>query len=318
MKPAERIPLLKKLATALADIDDWREIDLTLRQFGFSTDDEFGGNDLYGYALYQLEGSGSDEALVELERYLDPAAAGGAMRPVSEAPGPWKGDSTFRLFISHTQPQAAFAGEMRSFLGRFLVEAFVAHEDIEPSEKWQEVMESALLTCHAAVAVVTQDFRESAWCDQEMGFCIARSICIVPLLFGLDPHGFLGGFQGVKLQPYANPRSGAWEAGTKVFEILAARPDTRERMVPCVVRRYSASYSYDNTRAAFTQLRRLPKDAWTPQLVQEAEEAPGANSQVRDAFLRTGTPVPEATKKLLAPIKKRLTPAPTLDDDIPF
>lgn len=102
MKPAERIPLLKKLAKALASIDEWREIDLILRQFGFDTPDENWGSDFYGYCLYRLENSGSDSGLLDLERYLDSAAADAVARPASDAAGPWKGEDTFRLFLSHT------------------------------------------------------------------------------------------------------------------------------------------------------------------------------------------------------------------------
>jgi hypothetical protein len=310
MKPAERIPLLKGLARALADIDNEREIDLTLRQFGFDVGPVYGDPpDFYGYALNQLERAGTDDALLELERFLDPAANDPVTRPATNAPGPWKGPDTFRLFVSHAHSTAAVAGEMRNFLRDFLVEAFVAHDDIEPSEKWQQVIESALLTCHAAVALVTPDFRESKWCDQEIGFCIARSICVVPLLYGVDPHGFLGGFQGVKLNSPTYPYAAGRQAGISVLNIVASRPETRERMVPSIVRRYSASFSFDNTREVFPQLLSIPVEAWTPTLVAEVEMAAEANRQVFDAILPDGR-APDMVAKVLAPIKEQLSPDP--------
>lgn len=113
MKPAERIPLLKKLATALSDEETpWKETALILRQFGFTTYDgreydNYGneiGPSLYEVDLGNLEDSGDDEARLELERYLG-AADGEPSAPASAGPIPWKGEaeSTFRLFISHTQ-----------------------------------------------------------------------------------------------------------------------------------------------------------------------------------------------------------------------
>lgn len=230
-------------------------------------------------------------------------------------PGPWKGEGTFRLFISHTHPHARFAGEMRNHLAKFRIECFVAHDDIEPSEKWQEVIESALLTCHASTALVTTDFRQSMWCDQEVGFCLARALVIVPLMVGIEPHGFLAGFQAVKL-PDAHDRWTAWTAAEAVFDILAKRPETQERMVPCVVRRYSASYSFDNSRTAYTHLRKIPKESWTLELVNEVEAAATDNSQIQNANLRTGTPILEATAKFLVPIKNRLAPEPD-EDGVP-
>ncbi len=318
MKPAERIPLLKKLAAALSDGEmPEPEMDLVLRQHGFSDEDVWGyddygsyrGPDRYGRALHHLENSGNDEQLLELERYLDPAD-GGSTVPTSIGPGPWKKDDHFRLFISHTHPNARFASEMKTHLGRYLIESFVAHNDIEPSEKWIRVIESALLTCHAAAALLTSDFRQSQWCDQEVGFCLARSLLVVPLIRDADPHGFLSEVQGVKLTDSIDSKT----AAARIFRVLASQPKTVDRMAPSVVRLYALSRNADGARVAFTLLGRIPKDAWTPDLVREAARAGRENSEVKAANLRSGTPVPEATKKLLLPIEKRLG----IDGDIPF
>jgi TIR domain len=317
MKPAERIPLLKKLATALSDEEaPWSERELVLRQFGFRcTDDrewENGyevGPSLYEVVLSHLENSGTDEGLLELERYLDPAD-GEQLVPASAGPGPWKNEGSFRIFISHTHPNAAFAAAIKKHLEQFSIESFVAHNDIEPSEKWMRVIESALLTCHAAIALMTPDFRESKWCDQEVGFCLARSLLVVPLMHGPDPHGFLSEVQGVKLRSDTSGQS----AATDVLRILASRDKTRDRMAPSVVRFYAASKNFESTRQAFTLLTRIPKEAWTPEMVHEVERAAKDNYQVKAANLRTGTPVSEAASKLLAPIKRRLE----IDEPVAF
>lgn len=325
MRPAERIPLLKKLARALSDYDtmQWNEMELVLRQFGFDVvrdvwswaEEESPSR--YEFVLYQLENGGDDDKLLELERYLDPAAEspsasdvgdGNGRVPALDVQGPWRSENTFRLFISHTHPHAGFAGDMSKHLAKFGIECFVAHQDIKPSEKWQEVIESALLTCHAATALVTKDFRQSVWCDQEVGFCLARALVIVPLMVGIEPHGFLASFQAVKLT--GTQRGAAWDAGEDVFDILAKRPETQERMIPCVVRRYSASYSYDNSRAAYELLSTIPQESWTLEMIDEVEKAAVENSQIRDGVLDGGGgPIPKAAARLLAPIKSRLMPA---------
>jgi hypothetical protein len=312
MKPAERIPLLKKLASGLSDDGmSWEEMGLVLRQFGFTSEsldyyDEDGNlrsPGQYGFALHHVETSGTDEARLELERYLNPGeAANGSNSPTSVGPGPWEDENTVRLFISHTHPNATFAAEMKEYLGRYLIESFVAHADIKPSAKWIRIIESALFTCHAAVALLTPDFRKSQWCDQEVGFLLARSLLVVPLIRDNAPHGFLSEIQGMKL----NKQMHAMPAARSVFRTLAERTETRDRMVPSIVRRFSASGSYDNTREAFTLLARIPKDAWTQEMVNEVEAACEKNSQVKDANLRTGTPVPVAIEKLLEPMRTRL------------
>jgi len=323
MRPAERVHLLRKLAKALSeDTMEWSERNLILRQFGFSityigTEEDPASP--FEFALYQLENGGDDDKLLELERYLDPAAesphapgAGDVRVPAFDIRGPWKGENTFRLFISHTHPNAGFAGDMSKHLAKFGIECFVAHEDIKPSEKWQEVIESALLTCHAATALVTKDFRQSVWCDQEVGFCLARALVIVPLMAGIEPHGFLASLQAAKLS--GTQRWNAWNAGEDVFDILAGHPETQERMIPCVVRRYSASYSYENSRAAYELLRTIPQESWTQEMVDEVEKAATENLQIENGNL-DGVPIPELTTKLLAPIKSSLASESPFDSD---
>jgi hypothetical protein len=316
MKPAERIPLLKKLANALSDDDmSWDDMELTLRQFGFSTenvwgldrDGEYDGPESYGFALHHLESSGSDEALLELERYLDPSAD--TASPATLVPGPWKSNDTFRLFISHTHDNAKFAGTIKYFLGRYRIECFVAHSDITPSEKWMEVIRSALLTSHALAALVTDDFRQSQWCDQEIGFALARSMLVVPLMYDVPPHGFLSEFQAIKLSKGGT----ASAAAVKVFNLLAKHKETRDRMAGPVVRRFVKSTSFDSARQGYFLLKSIPKDAWTPGLVREVWTA-DRNDQVKNANLDDGPSVPDAVKKLLAPIETKLD----LDGDFPF
>jgi len=51
---------------------------------------------------------------------------------------------------------------------------------------------SALATCEALIAWLTPDFHESLWTDQEVGFCVGRSVLIIPIRVGLNPYGFIG------------------------------------------------------------------------------------------------------------------------------
>jgi len=321
MKPAERIPLLKKLAAALSEEEmPWKEMNLVLRQHGFTSGEDHWGYDFNGYsnaperyevALHHIENSGDDEKLLELERFLDPSAGEGTT-PTTLPPGPWKSTDTFRLFISHTHENAPFATGMKRYLGKYRFECFVAHSDITPSEKWMEVIQAALLSSHALAALVTPDFRESQWCDQEIGFALARSMLVVPLMRDAPPHGFLSEFQAIKLKDQTPSQT----AALSVFDILAKHKETRDRMAGPIVRRYTTSDSFEKTREAFALLKRIPKDAWTPELVYECNRAPYENTQVTNAktSLKDGTPIPDAAKKLLLPIERALD----IEGHIPF
>ncbi len=322
MKPAERIPLLTKLATVLSDKKmPHANMNLILRQHGFSSGDVFFSDSdgdtyvpaRYELVLHHLETSGDDETLLELQRFLDPAADGiSTAPPATLAPGPWKSKTAFRLFISHTHTNAKLASGIKTFLGKYGIECFVAHNDITPSAKWIEVIRSGLLTTHALTALVTPDFRDSQWCDQEIGFALARSMLVIPVMCGAAPYGFLNEFQAIKLKDHRS----AWLTAMSIFKTLATHKETRDRMAGPVVRRYAKSQNFEETSAAFALLARIPKGAWTPELVNECNLALEDNSQVKKAKTSAnGLPIPDAAAKLLAPIEKQLG----MDsDDIPF
>jgi hypothetical protein len=306
MTPGERITLIKRIAGTLSE-EEYAEIALTLSEFGIGHDLDFDGG---RYEMVLDAGrQASDEALLGLHAYLHPDAR--TQPPTSG--GPWDPDA-FRLFISHTHANREFAGELRTRLKRVGIDAFVAHDTIEPGAEWLDVIESALNTCDAAVAMVTPDFRESRWCDQEIGFCMARSVPIVPLRMPDDPHGFLGKYQGLKV----GPDDRAWLIAPRVFDLLAKHDLTRSRMVRPVIQRYTRSGSYQNTRDVFPLLTAIPEAEWTDQMVEEVLAAAKNNTQVEQANLPDATPVPEATRKHLSSLSLLpATPYPA-DEDIPF
>jgi hypothetical protein len=107
------------------------------------------------------------------------------------------GDAGFRLFLSHKSEVKKEAADLKEKLGLFGVSAFVAHQDIRPTKAWQDEIENALLSMDAFVALMTGDFHESDWTDQEVGFALARGVPVIAVKLGRDPYGFLGKFQAL-------------------------------------------------------------------------------------------------------------------------
>lgn len=107
-------------------------------------------------------------------------------------------DGRFRLFLSHVSKHKRAISKLRAQLGLRGIAAFVAHEDIEPSREWQQEIELALRSMHALAAVLTPDFHDSKWTDQEIGWALGRGVAAIPVRLGLDPYGLVGKFQGVR------------------------------------------------------------------------------------------------------------------------
>jgi hypothetical protein len=107
------------------------------------------------------------------------------------------GEEGFRLFLSHRSEVKKQTAELKESLLVYGISCFVAHTDIRPTKAWQDEIENALSTMDAFVALMTENFHESDWTDQEVGFAFARGVPMIAVKFGRDPYGFIGKFQAL-------------------------------------------------------------------------------------------------------------------------
>jgi hypothetical protein len=165
---------------------------------------------------------------------LEPAMTDGDSPPANAADHIWD-SGMLRLFISHVHAHRAAVGLLKSHLGIVGISGFVAHEDIAPSLEWQGEIDLALRTTQAALALLTPDFHNSLWTDQEVGIAIARGVLVVPVNLGVTPYGFMGKYQqlgGSLDEPEA--------LADAIYAVLASRPSTiaamREGLVAALER----------------------------------------------------------------------------------
>ncbi|MGA3309432.1 MAG: hypothetical protein ABSD08_12570 [Xanthobacteraceae bacterium] len=52
---------------------------------------------------------------------------------------------------------------------------------------------------NAFAALMTKDFHDSLWTDQEVGFALARGVPVIAVKLERDPYGFLGKFQALRV-----------------------------------------------------------------------------------------------------------------------
>jgi hypothetical protein len=213
-----------------------------------------------------------------------------------EVPSFWQ-PGFFRLFISHTAANKESVHRLKLALAGYRVAAFVAHDDIEPTKEWEAQIELALRTMDAMSAIITPDFVESRWCDQEVGFAIGRGKLVVPLCKDdAIPHGFLAKHQGLKIRGLL-PAALA----EKLARILVENPLSSERMTDALVERMATSKNWDTSIRTMELLEKgVPlNNSQVAKIVQSIE----ANSQVS-----TATGVPERIRKLVSRTRKRGLP----------
>jgi len=222
--------------------------------------------------------------LADAERPVEPAPVDN--RASEDIPSFWR-PGFFRLFLSHVAKNKASAHGLKMALAPFQIATFVAHDDIEPTAEWQAEIERALRTMDALCAIVDPGFRESRWCDQEVGIAMGRGKLVVPLCAGADPHGFLGKYQGI---PAVEVKPAA--LAERIVETLSQNVLSAPRMSESLVDRLEAAGSWESAKRTISLLERVPRlnASQIARLVKACEE----NSEVRDAF-----GVPERIKALV-------------------
>jgi hypothetical protein len=314
LTPGERIDLKKKLATTLGK-QDWNDVNLTLEEFGLSVWDDWRGDGTMAYVIEMLRGETDDEKLLQLDAYLHPSQ--GPIAPpqldtFDDSANPWSGDG-LRLFISHIHDYADHAGALRRELATRSIDGFVAHDAIKPTEEWLQVILYALRTCDACLALLSPGFRDSAWTDQEVGFCMARDRLVIPVEYGVTPYGFLGTYQALPV------KKGQTEADISlaVFELLVRKPQTRDAMARVLVQRWARTASYHAARENYSFLKTIPQEAWTPQLVNDVRDAREGNVDLREASINW-QPSEAAIDALFSDLPFAQPATAATADDIPF
>lgn len=273
LKPGERVRLIKKLASRLAELDS-DEVNMMLRQFGLPWDKPWDWARPYAYALAQLE-RGEDAGLLALDEYFSPEGGSPDSSSTPSDAG-WQ-PGLFRLFMSHVSADKTLVSEVKAHLAKCAVEAFVAHEDIEPTAEWVPEIERKLDTCHALAAFLTTGFHASKWTDQEIGYCVKRRVLIIPIRLGVDPYGFIARYQG-----FNGRNRTPDEIAAGIVEILVGRDLTAAQMAEALVAHFERSESFEEAKRNVKLLQQVKK--WTPGLLRRLEAAVEENNQIGDAW----------------------------------
>lgn len=274
MTPSERIAAIQQIAENLSN-NEWSIIDLTLRQFGLPTTNSWGGTQ-YDY-LVQMVQDASDEALSQLYQHLTDET------PTIEKSSTlsfWQ-PGTFRVFISHKTNIKQEAVALKESLDNFHISSFVAHEDIEPTKEWQDEIELALETTDCLIALVTEDFHESLWTDQEIGIAIGKGKLIIPINWGGSPYGFLSKYQWFKVKNFE-----ASSLSQKIFQILVKHNLSKRKFSSALVNKFESSHSFVTARANMALLEKV--EYLDDELLKRIQAAHDTNSQINMSFGLTG------------------------------
>lgn len=184
-----------------------------------------------------------------------------------------------RVFLSHKSSVKQKTARLKESFVRCGVAAFVAHEDIEPTQEWQREIERALFSMDALVALLSKDYHDSNWTDQEVGVAIGRGVPLIAVRLGMDPYGLMGKGQGLGGCSWDDPNNIA----IKVFHLLYKRLPDKSRLFECALSAYAASESFADSAWKVEHLLSI-FESLTSDQVSRVVEAYQANGQNRSSF----------------------------------
>ncbi len=103
------------------------------------------------------------------------------------------------IFVSYHNEDIHLARKVKKQFEAYGWSAFLASDDIRPSESWRDEILRHIDSCSVLIAVVTPRTTQSAWMNQEVGIAKGKGKRIISLLFGRsgDLPGFLESIQGI-------------------------------------------------------------------------------------------------------------------------
>lgn len=264
LDPSRRVLIIREIARHL-ESEKFNVLNMILGQFSIPTSHR-GMRSNHDY-LIEVLSTATSESLQSLAAHL---------RLDQPEPAPsskiWD-EGHFRLFVCHLAQHKHEVGELRNFLKNDTTSAFVAHNDIEPTEEWQSVILDALSTADAMVALLHKGFHDSKWTDQEIGYALGRKILVIPVRLGIDPSGFIGRFQGAN-----GMNKPLDQLSREIVGILTRHPLSRKRMAETLVYRFEHSASFAGARKNARDL--AGAEYWDSSLTERCNAAYESNNQI--------------------------------------
>ena len=162
--------------------------------------------------------------------------------------------SMISLFISHRNEHKKKANCLARALEEYGISSFVAHDTIKPMKDWYDEILKTLETMEIMIAMVTDNFHESEWTNQEIGYALGRGVPIIPLKIEKKaPKGLIGYIQACKVNL---DQSNIDKEAKEIFKFIREKMDPR-RLKSVLINKFIEANSFNDAKKQFSPLARF-------------------------------------------------------------
>ncbi len=167
----------------------------------------------------------------------------------------------FKVFISYSSADKVLGGLFKQCFETYAgFSVFLAHEDISPAVEWELKIIKYLKEADVIIPLITTNYRNSEFTDQELGMALAWKKIILPIkLSDINPYGFIKKFQALRCRQNYN---GIINAVLAIVLVLIENKEFNkynEPVVNSVIKAFSQSTSFKMTRTIIRTLVKITK-----------------------------------------------------------
>lgn len=174
---------------------------------------------------------------------------------------------TLKVFISHSHKDNKIASAIKNAFNYYGINAFLAKEDIQVGQKWPNEILYNLKKCTIFVAIISENFKQSFWTNQEVGFAFCQEKIIVPISIDDSlPYGLiydcqsLTSFKCKEQMKHSYPNEEIIDCKESVFEIIeiiASKIEFKNDIKRILIDKLCKLRSYDDAEKYFELLNKL-------------------------------------------------------------
>jgi len=263
MRPLERVNLIKEIAFTLQEQMTYSEIDMFLPFFGISCKNYQPSSNSKRVYVQELLADEKDDVITNIADELEIGYSHKSLK--TQKTTFWQ-QGYFKLFISHLAKHKEKAVHIKDALKIYGISSFIAHKDVKPSREWQVEIEKALHTMDALTAILMDGFKESKWCDQEVGFAVGKEVLIIPVKKDLDPYGFIAKYQFIN-----GDGKSVGDVAKEIFNTIVNHDKTRDMILTSLTNIISNSTHEQTAKKQLyilSEINDIPKEI----LIQMSEQ----------------------------------------------
>ncbi|VVB91143.1 TIR domain protein [uncultured archaeon] len=187
------------------------------------------------------------------------------------------GIKSLKVFFSYSTNDKAIVGTLKNLLESMGFEVFLAHEDLEPCVEWREEIKENLHNCDIFIPLLTDNFKDSEWTDQETGMAVSADKFIIPIQVDFPPYGFIGKIQSLRKNEYPI------ETAKEIVKVIRKRSKFGKDMNNLIIHAFMNSKSFDQANDRARLLEDIPD--LTPEQIYQLVNSTKKNYIIQKAYV---------------------------------